>query len=170
MLLLGLAAACGDEAEPAATSTVAPAVASMASSQGPEPTAQTASYRIQVVAGPVVMEDAMMRMSGIMSTMDRGQPVNRHLEVHIFDRSTGAVRKDLVPTVRITEQSTGTTRQLADVHAAGTAQGVAYVLACMMSEHRVEARHFGDNLYLPDGIYTVTVEVDGESAAVELSL
>ena len=107
-LILGLVAACGDEAEPAATSTAAPAAASMASTQGPEQTAQTASYRIQVVAGPLVMEDAMMRMSGIMSTMDQGQPVNRHLEVHIFDRSTGAVREDLVPTVRVTEQATGT--------------------------------------------------------------
>ena len=170
MILLAMLAACGDGAEPAATPTVAPPPASMAPTQGAEQTAKTASYRIQVLTGPLVMEAAMMRMSGIMSTTDQGQPVNRHLEVHIFDISTGAVRKDVVPTVRITDQATGTTRQLADVHAAGAAQGGAYVMACIISEHRPEDRHFGDNVYLPDGSHTVTVEVDGETAAFDISL
>ena len=59
--------------------------------------AQTASYRIEIWTGPALTMMTMMEAFPIMSTMDGGQPVNRHLEVHIFDRSTGEDVTSLTP-------------------------------------------------------------------------
>jgi len=87
-----------------------------------------------------------------MTTVDQGQPVNRHLEVHIFNKKSGAEVKAVVPVVRITNQATGTSR------------GLPNVKACLVSGHRETEPHFGDNLYLLDGTYTVAVSVGKEIA------
>ena len=92
-----------------------------------------------------------------MTITDEGQPVNRHLEVHIFDRNSGAQVKDLTPKVTITNQATGVSR------------GLPNVTACLESNHLEVEPHFGDNLYLPDGQYGVTVEVGNETAVFEIS-
>ena len=130
-----------------------------------ELTAETDSYRVTLVIGPVVGEAMAMRMSGIMSLMDQGRPVNRHLEIHIRDKSRGVLIQDTAPAVEITDRSAQTSQTLSI--AGDASQGHAYVLACMLSEHRPADRHFGDNLYLPDGTYTFTVEVGAETAVLE---
>ena len=112
-----------------------------------ERTAQTTSYRIQIRTGPKVT----MPMSP-MTAVDQGKPVNRHLEVHIFNRSTGAEVKDLVPTVSVNDQATRASHFLTNL------------MACRISKHRGTEPHFGDNVYLPDGTYTVTVVVAKETA------
>ena len=143
-LLLLLGAAC---------STPTPSASPSASLQGGEQTTETASYRIKIRAGPMV---TMMTMTA-MSTTDQGQPVNRHLEVHIFDRNSGAQLKDLIPKVTITNQATGVSR------------GLPNVTACLESNHLEVEPHFGDNLYLPDGNYAVTVDLGADTAVFEIS-
>jgi len=167
--LFGLIAACGGGAEPAATTPPQPPATPTASLQGVDTASQwraiqTASYRIELGIGPVV---TMMTSFPIMSMTDQAQPVNRHFEVHIFDKSSGAKVMDMIPTVRITDQVTGSSRELATDQATGSSQGVAFVMACSISKHRVIEPHFGDNLYLPDGEYTVTVGVGNETAIYE---
>ena len=65
-----------------------------ASPQDIEQIARTTSYRIKVRIGLKVT----MAMS-TMTMVDQGQPVNRHLEVHIFDKQSGANVKSVVPIV-----------------------------------------------------------------------
>lgn len=113
--------------------------------QGVERTTETGSYRIRLRIGPKVP----MAMT-TMTTVDQGQSVNRHLEVHIFDRKSGAEVKAAVPVIRITNRETGTSR------------GLHNVKACLVSRHREAEPHFGDNLYLPSGTYTVAISVGQE--------
>jgi hypothetical protein len=90
---------------------------------------------------------AAMPMSMMqMATTDNGMPVNHHIEVHIYDRNTGAAIASPVPTIMITDNSTGATRTLTDV------MGM-YDIQTGTSD-----LHFGNNVYLQDGDpYTITV-------------
>ena len=130
-------------------------------------TTETASYRVELWTGPAL---TMMTAFPIMSTMDQGQPVNRHLEVHIFDKSSGAKVTGMIPAVSITDQATGVSRELAGAQETGASQGVSFVTACLISKHREVEPHFGDNIYLPVGTYTFTVGVGNETAVAEISL
>lgn len=110
-------------------------------------TAQTASYAIKIRIGPKVS----MAMSSAMTVTDQGKPVNRHMEVHIFGRRSGAEIKDVVPIVKISGPD-GSSRQLSNI------------TACRVTKHRETEPHFGDNIYLPNAAYTITVSVGQESA------
>ncbi len=122
----------------------------MAPVQSVEWTTQTASYKVKIRIGPTVT----MAMS-TMTMMELGQPVNRHIEVHIFNKGTGVEVKDVIPTVQIKDQAKGTSRALANV------------MACRTARHREIEPHFGDNIYLPDGKYIITVGVGKEKAVFE---
>ena len=125
-----------------------PAAAQMGPpSEFEEWTVQTASYAIKIRIGPKVS----MAMSSVMTVTDQGKPVNRHMEVHIFGRRSGAEIKDVVPIVKITGPD-GSSRQLSNI------------TACRVSKHRETELHFGDNIYLPEATYTITVKVRRESA------
>ena len=60
-------------------------------------TTETASYRVELWIGPKLK----MTDFPIMSSLDQGQPVNRHLEVHIFDRGSGSKLTYIIPSVRL---------------------------------------------------------------------
>ena len=172
-LFLGLLiAACGGDAEPMATAVPPTAVTERTAADTDQTVTETASYRIEVDIGPSIdmlsAEEGVTTMAqmALMSPTDQGQPVNRHFKVHVYDKSTGALVEDMVPTVTITDQATGTSRGLAADQASGASEGVSYVLACLLSKHLVFP-HFGDNIYLPDGTHTVTVGVGEESAVFE---
>jgi hypothetical protein len=151
-VLLGLMA-CG-ESEPAEAPEI--------SSEWRDYTTETASYRILTRVGPTVSMD-VLRMGATMTVVDQGQPVNHHIEVHVFDRNSGAEVKDLVPIVAIKDRSTDESRELGvEAHASGE---VPYMRACLLTKHRAKEPHFGDNLYLRDGTYAISVSV-GEEAAV----
>ena len=128
---------------------------------------QTTSYRIELWTGRNL---AMMAAFPVMSMRDQGHPVNHHLEIHIFDTSNGAPLPDVTPTVKITDRATGASRELATDQETGASLGTAYVTACTISGHRLEDIHFGDNVYLPDGNYEVTVGVGNESATIGIAL
>ena len=172
--ILGLAVtvlitACGGAN---ATATPVPVPATTAPVRTPVPgvnqtTTQTASYRVEVWSGPALT--MMMTSFPIMSSMDQGQPINRHLEVHIFDKISGAKLTDLVPSVTLTHQGTGVSRELADGQETGSSLGVSFVTACQLSKHRAIAPHFGDNIYLPKGTYTVVIGVAEETAQAEIT-
>jgi methionine-rich copper-binding protein CopC len=111
----------------------------------PEDVAGATSGEV-MVPGPGMMPDIAAMM------MDDGLPANHHLEVHIHDRMTGLVVSGTMPTISVTSQATGETRELDNVMA-------MYDVAAGMSD-----LHFGQNVYLPDGSYTITVRVSGELA------
>jgi hypothetical protein len=83
---------------------------------------------------------------GMSSTMyDQGMPANHHLSVHIVDNATGAVVNDVSPTIRLTPKTTQVTRELGQVMAAYDAQ-------IGQSDF-----HYGQNVYLPDDKYDVSI-------------
>jgi len=124
----------------------------------------TASYTIVLGIGPVetmLMPDqvkgatsgeVMAPMPGMpMPTMmmtDHGQPVNHHLEVHIANKATGAVVMDRMPMITIID-SMGISRALDSMAMYGVMEGVS-------------DWHFGNNVYLGDGTYTISVQVGNE--------
>ncbi len=105
----------------------------------------------------------MVGMPGIpmrtMDAMSEGQPVNRHLEVHVHDKATGTVLSTPMPMIVLTDQATGKSRNVSAI--------------ALMYDVKVGPQdlHFGQNLYVPPGVYTVTVTVGGERATFkDLSL
>jgi hypothetical protein len=128
----------------------------------------TDHYRIALEIGPLttmLMPDlasgakegeVIVGMSGIpmrpMDVMNDGQPVNRHLEVHIHDKATGTVLSTPLPMIVLTDQENGKSRS-------------APTLTPMYDvKTGPQDLHFGQSLYLPAGVYTVTVAVRGERA------
>jgi len=116
-----------------------------------ERTTETTSYKVNMRVGPEVALE-VMQPGAIMTMVDQGQAVNHHLEVHIFDRSSGAGIQTMIPDVTINQQATELSRGLPNVE------------ACLLANHRLTEPHFGDNLYLADGPYTITVAVGNETA------
>ena len=143
-----------------ACSTSEPTATPTGTTQDTDQVAQSASYRIELPIGSVV---TMMEFTE-MSTMDQGQPVNHHLDVHIFDASSGAVVMDVIPVVSITNQATGVSREM---ETGAFSRVHANVMAWMVSKHRVSNPHFGDNLYLADGTYTISVGIGDETVDVD---
>ncbi len=159
-----LATACS-ESQPAAMPAGTPAAAVRS---GEPAVTQTASYEIELTIGPAVTmatadlfqdarEGEMMGLMGHMAMEAQGATVNRHLQVHVYRKGGKVGVSDVTPVVTITAQGGGTGRGLPDVR------------ACLLARHKVFP-HFGDNLYLRDGRYTVRVQVGNETAAFEVSL
>ncbi len=104
--------------------------------------------------GPSSSMSGMSMMSMQMATTDDGQPVNHHLEVHVFDSATGAVIANPVPSIAITDNTTGATRTLSDVMAMYNIQAGTSDL------------HFGNNVFLQDGdTYTIQVIVGSDTVS-----
>ncbi len=165
--------ACGSSSSTAAPATsaasTAAATTSAASAVAASPIAMTqttASYKIVLGIGPVetmltpdqakgaTSGEVMAQMPGMaMPTMmmtDQGQPVNHHLEVHITNTATGALIKDQMPMITITDPL-GKSRTLDSMAMYGVAEGVS-------------DWHFGNSVYLPNGTYTISVQVGNEQA------
>ena len=132
--------------------------------------ALTDTYRVEVWMGSELTSMMMTTAFPVMSVMDGGRPVNRHIEIHIFDKGSETRVTDLVPTVSISNGTTGVTRELAKTQVEGGFKGTSFITASQISGHRDQEPHFGDNIYLPDGPYTVTVGVGDETATFDLSL
>jgi hypothetical protein len=85
--------------------------------------------------------------------MDQGMAANHHLEVQISQAATGSVVMDVTPTIRLTDKLTGTSRDLPQV------MGM-YGATMDPSDF-----HYGQNLFLSDGTYSVTVLVGPSDTA-----
>ena len=113
-------------------------------------TVQTASYRVKLEIGPAVKPEGMGATSG-MPAMEEGKAVNHHLGVSIQNKSSGTAVMNVLPAVTITDEKAGTSRRLE-------------TLRCVPPNDHGAGPHFGNNLYLPDGKYTVTITVGNETA------
>ena len=129
---------------------------------------ETASFKMTLRVGAVetmLMPDqakgatageVMAQMPGMpmpsMSMTDLGHPVNHHLEVQIVNKANGHVVTDQLPVITVTDQKTGASRPL-------TAVMAMYGVTAGQSDW-----HFGNNIFLADGTYTITVALGSETA------
>jgi hypothetical protein len=117
---------------------------------------RTPNYTLVLGIGPaetmVSPMDAMHGMAGevavtggSMTTMDQGMAANHHVEVQITQAASGSVVMDVTPTIRITDKLSGISRDLPQVMGMyGSTMGPSDF-------------HYGQNVFLPDGTYAVTV-------------
>jgi len=111
---------------------------------------------VENAAGAPMVELMVPESASFISTraaFDGDQLVNRHLELYLANSRSGRVVSDFVPTIQITNQLTGEERILSGV-----------VSMFDEAEGPIDW-HYGNNLYLPDGRYTITATMDGERAA-----
>jgi hypothetical protein len=80
-----------------------------------------------------------------------------HLEVHIFDKKTGNVVKTVTPVLTVANDATEKTQQVPIVVMQGIVEGP--------SDY-----HYGNNVDLPKGNYTVTVVIGSETANFDFSV
>ncbi len=96
-------------------------------------------------------------MEGMGSMTGMAYPPGwRHLEVHIFDKKTGNVVKTVMPQITVTNAATGQSQTVPVVTMQGLADGVGDF-------------HYGNNVLMPNGQYTVSVVINGESASFNLT-
>ena len=133
-----------------------------------EQTQVTTSYQVRLEIGPaspmgVVETAAGAPMVAVMlphtgaafgEAADQGLPVNHHLEIYLADAETGQILTELGPTVEIVNLATGEQRELTSVPMYEADEGLG-------------DWHYGNNVYLPAGRYTVTADVAGERAVFE---
>jgi hypothetical protein len=100
------------------------------------------------VQSPMDNSSTGMDMSSTM--YDQGMPANHHLSVHIVDNATGAVVNSVSPTIRLTPKTTQVTRELGQVMA-------TYDPQIGQSDF-----HYGQNVYLPDDKYDVSIMFGSE--------
>jgi hypothetical protein len=96
------------------------------------------------------MDSSSMSSSSDMA--DQGMAVNHHLEVHITNNATGALVNDVSPVIRIRDKSTGVSRDLTDI------------MAMYSAQMGPSDFHYGQNVWLPDGQYDITVMLGSQSA------
>ena len=123
---------------------------------GPAETMLTPAQAKGATTGEVMQQVSGMPMSDpTMAMTDQGQPVNHHLEVQVADKTTGKILDTPVPTISVQQQPSGQPRQLPSVTGMyGVTAGPADF-------------HFGSNVYLPNGTYTVTVQLGTEKATFQ---
>src|SRR5438105_1870361 len=83
---------------------------------------------------------------------DEGMAVNHHLELHIMHADDNMLVTDVTPIIRITDKSSGVSRDL------------PHVMGMTDPEMGMGDFHYGQNLFLPDGTYLVTVMVGSDTA------
>jgi hypothetical protein len=88
---------------------------------------------------------------------NNASPDWHHLEVHVFDKKTGDVVKSTNPVITVTDKATGLTRQVPLVLMQGVVEGAGDY-------------HYGNNVDLPKGQYTVTVVIGSETASFDFNL
>ena len=84
--------------------------------------------------------DAMMQPQ----PADQGMPVNHWIDVRVTQAGSGAVVSDVTPTIRVVDKSTGEARDLPGIM--GMAGGM-----------NAADFHYGQNVFLPEGTYQITV-------------
>jgi len=134
--------------------------------------AQTAHYRLVLQIGPEEKmysktEVAKMHptsgevmVSGTMGgmTMAGGMAMDmRHLEVHVYDRASGRVVRSARCRITVTDDATKKT--------VGVPVAVMYGIKEGPSDW-----HYGNNVSMPPGSYTVTMVVNGEQAVVHVTI
>ena len=104
------------------------------------------------LAGEVAVAGRDLGMAGEM--MDQGMAVNHHVQVRITQGDSSMVVADVTPQIRFTDKLTGQSRDLP--HIMG-------MYDSMMGAHDF---HYGQNVWLPEGTYLVTVMVGPDDTAL----
>ena len=131
-------------------------------------TQSTATFDVSLVIGPsellVTPDQASSAMNAEvvsplpgmpvpqLPTTDQGQTPDHHLEVHLVNKASGKIVTDVTPAIALADVRTGLGRTLSPV------------LAMYRTSVGPSDWHFGGNIYLPDGTYTVTIQIAGETA------
>ena len=106
-------------------------------------------------AGTMVMPPGMGSMSMSTSSYPAGW---RHIEVHIYDRSTNSVIANASPVMTVSDDQSGQATTVPIVTMQSVVEGASDL-------------HYGNNAYLPSGhSYTLTVTVAGETATFHFKL
>ena len=128
---------------------------------------RTPQYTVVLAIGPaeqmVSAMDAMHGMTGEVAAtgsdtammaqhMDQGMAANHSVNVHIALADAMTAVTDVTPTIRITDKTTGVARDL------------PAIMGMYSSSMGMSDFHYGQNVFLPDGTYVVSVLV-GESDA-----
>jgi hypothetical protein len=144
---------------------VSPAVA--AEVQPIQQEMQTAHYRLDLQIGPMEqmymaadvaaqhLTQGEIMLSGGMA-MPKDMDTARHLEVHVYSLDKGAVVSDANVAIAVTDaQKTLQNIQIATMY--GITQGPSDT-------------HYGNNVDLPPGTYTIDVTANGEKAAFKVTV
>jgi hypothetical protein len=108
---------------------------------------RTPHYTVGLTVGAVSATDQPADMHMMADEADQGMAVNHGLDVRITAGDTEMVVSDVTPTIRITDKTTGASRDLPNVMA-------MHDMAMGASD-----LHYGQNVFLPDGTYLVSVLV-----------
>lgn len=112
--------------------------------------------RMHATSGEVMVSGKMadMDMKGGMSGMAMD---TRHLEVHVTDRATGRVVTNATCRITVTDDATGKAQVVPVAAMYGVKEGPS-------------DWHYGNNVMMPPGPYTVTVVVNGEHATFRVTI
>ncbi|HEY1297609.1 MAG TPA: hypothetical protein VGJ60_31390 [Chloroflexota bacterium] len=106
---------------------------------------RTPAFDVALTIGPAEtksMDNHDMMMQPQQA--DQGMAANHWLDVHVTQAGSGAVVSDVTPTIRIVDRSTGESRDLPSVM--GMSGGMS-----------TSDFHYGQNVFLPDGTYQISV-------------
>ena len=151
-LLLGLAGAVALPAFAAGTSPI-------------KSETKTAHYRLELQIGPTEkmvspadvaakhLTDGEVMVGGKMSSMDMsmGMADTRHLEIHVYALDGGKVVADADVVIAVTNSDTKKVEDVPSAKMYGIKEGPPDT-------------HFGNNVSMPPGPYSVGVSVNGEKA------
>jgi hypothetical protein len=112
-------------------------------------------------AGEVMFSGDMLMPPGMAGMADMtgmsAPPDWRHLEVHVFDRTSGDVVRNVSPAITVTSPATGQSRNLPITTMQGLADGPRDF-------------HYGNNVQLAKGQYVVAVRIGDETATFDVAL
>jgi hypothetical protein len=135
--------------------------------------AQTAHYRLELQIGPTekmftpkevaakrltegeVMVGGAKSMGMASMAMDMGD--TRHLEVHVYSLDKGAVVTNAKVGIVVTDTASKRAEKVSAAKMYGIKEGPSDT-------------HYGDNVSLPSGNYTVEVTVNGEKATFQITI
>jgi len=129
--------------------------------------ATTADYKLQLIIGPpaqmlttsqtATATAGEVMIGGQMVSMTMGMAGVYHLEVHVYNLMSGAVVTDKNVTIQVVNKATNQTMNVPIV--------VMYDMMVGLSD-----THFGNNVSLTPGNYTVVVNVAGETATFNITI
>jgi len=112
---------------------------------GPTRVERTVNYTLTLGIG------AAEEMAPQIST-DQGMVVNHHLELRVMHADSDMMVTDVTPVIRITDKLSGVSRDLPQV------------MGMLDPGMGMTDFHYGQNLFLPDGTYQVTVMIGSDTA------
>jgi hypothetical protein len=132
-----------------------------------EQSANTATYEVAFKIGPMekmltpeetkTATEGEVMTGGEMAMSMPGMPLTHHVEVSVKDLKSGAVITDKPVTIRVTNDATKHAENIPVATMYGLDEGVA-------------GTHFGNNVMLSPGAYTIVVTIGEETATFNVTI